>query len=145
MSNELVHTMRFEVPQFVDVEDKIFGPFTWKQFVYLAGGAGAAFMMFVFLPLFVFILFGVPLAVFAAGLAFYKINNRPLSFMLEAIFSYFTKGKQYRWRKDVVVDIQPRETAVPDFSVVSHNNLSSLSRALEVKAMHKDIENPKRI
>ncbi len=32
--------MRFEVPQFIDVEDKIFGPFTFKQFLYLAGGAG---------------------------------------------------------------------------------------------------------
>jgi len=32
--------MRFEVPQFIEVEDKIFGPFTWKQFIYLMGGEG---------------------------------------------------------------------------------------------------------
>ena len=34
--------MRFEVPQFVDIEDKIFGPLTFKQFIYIAGGAGVS-------------------------------------------------------------------------------------------------------
>ena len=38
--------MRFEVPQFIEIEDKIFGPFTWKQFVYLAGGVGLAAVIF---------------------------------------------------------------------------------------------------
>ena len=33
-------TMMFSVPQFIDVEDKIIGPLTLKQFIYLAGGAG---------------------------------------------------------------------------------------------------------
>lgn len=129
--------MRFEVPQFVDVEDKIFGPFTWKQFVYLTGGAGAAFIIFITMPFFIFVLIGGPIIALSAGLAFYRINNRPLSFMIEAVFTYFTNGKQYRWRKEQVKE-EPLSLAkeAPDFSVISHNNLSSMSRALEVKAMH---------
>jgi len=35
--------MRFEVPQFIDVEDKLFGPLTFTQFVYLAGSGGISF------------------------------------------------------------------------------------------------------
>jgi hypothetical protein len=132
--------MKFEVPQFIDVEDRIFGPFTWKQFVYLAGGAGAAFMLFVFLPFILFVLIGGPIIAFALGLAFYQINNRPLSFMIEAIVTYFTKDRQYRWRKEVVKEATHQAAATPDFSIVSHNNLSSLSRSLELKAMHKEHE-----
>jgi hypothetical protein len=129
--------MRFEVPQFVDVEDKIFGPFTWKQFVYLAGGAGAAFIIYISLPFFFFVLFGGPLIALSLGLAFYKVNNRPLSYMIEAVFTYFASGKQYRWRKEQVPDAaEAAPKQAPDFSVISHNNLSSMSRALEVKAMH---------
>ena len=38
--------MQFKVPQFLDIEDKIFGPFTFKEFVYLAGGAGLCFILY---------------------------------------------------------------------------------------------------
>ena len=131
--------MRFEVPQFVDVEDKIFGPFTWKQFVYLAGGAGATFMLFVFLPFILFVLLSIPVVTLSLGLAFYQVNNRPLSATLEAIFTYFTRERQYRWKKEEVAQVAAPRTPAPDFSVVSHNNLSSLSRSLELKAMHKEL------
>lgn len=134
--------MRFEVPQFVDVEDKIFGPFTWKQFVYLAGGTGAAFIIFITLPFIIFVLVGGPLIAFSLALAFYRVNNRPLSFMIEAVFTFFTSGKKYRWRKDQVKEATVSAAKeVPDFSVRSHNNLSSMSRALEVKAMHGEKRN----
>ena len=44
--------MRFQVPQFIEVEDKIFGPLTFKQFVYVTGGVGLAVILFLFLPRF---------------------------------------------------------------------------------------------
>ena len=70
--------MRFQVPQFIDIEDKIFGPLTIKQFIYIAGGAGLSFILFRFLPL----ILTIPLALIVIGmsiaLAFYQINNKPL-------------------------------------------------------------------
>jgi hypothetical protein len=71
--------MRFEVPQFIEIEDKIFGPFTWKQFVYLAGGIGLSAVIFFAAPFIVFVLIGVPLGGLAILLAFYPVNNRPFS------------------------------------------------------------------
>ncbi len=132
--------MRFEVPQFVDVEDKIFGPFTWKQFVYLAGGTGAAFILWYFLPFLLFVLVGGPVIILALGLAFYQINNRPLSFMIEAIFGYFSHSRLYLWKKEIIIESPTLRTDVPDFTVVSHNNITSLARSLEMKAMHKELE-----
>lgn len=91
--------MQFKVPQFLDIEDKIFGPFTFRQFIYLAGGAGLCFVLYKLLG----IIFGaIPiLAVggLTAALTFYRPNNKPFINMLEAGFKYFTQNKLYIWEK----------------------------------------------
>lgn len=92
--------MKFEVPQFIDVEDKVFGPFTFKQFVYLAGGAGLAVVIWVFVPKII----GVPLILgvvgLAAALAFYKVNEKPFVFFLESAFRFLLSSKLYIWKKE---------------------------------------------
>ena len=87
--------MRFEVPQFIEIEDKIFGPLTWKQFVYVAGGGGLVAVLFFFTPFIVFVLLGTPVAVITFLLSFYPVNNRPFSSFLEAAVRYFKGTKLY--------------------------------------------------
>ena len=91
--------MQFEVPQFIDIEDRIFGPLTWRQFLYLGGGIGMGVVLFFTTSIIIFLLIGLPLAVLAGALAFYPVNNRPFSFFLEAIFNYLGSSKLYLWRK----------------------------------------------
>src|ERR1700741_4699631 len=93
--------MRFEVPQFIEVEDKIIGPFTWKQFIYLAGGGGAVLVLFFMLPFFLFAIFGIPIAALAGFLAFHQVNNRPFADFLESVVTYVSGRKLYLWRKEV--------------------------------------------
>ncbi len=91
--------MQFKVPQFLDIEDKIFGPFTFREFVYLAGGAGLCFVLYKLLGLF---LGAIPILVIAAlsgALTFYRPNNKPFIFMLEAGFNYTLKNKLYIWQR----------------------------------------------
>lgn len=92
--------MEYQVPQFIEVEDKIFGPLTLKQFIYIAGGAGLTAILFLYLPLFLAIILAVPVVSLAGALAFYKVNNKSFVEILEAGFSYYTKGKLYLWKKD---------------------------------------------
>lgn len=92
--------MRFQVPQFIDVEDKIFGPLTLKQFIYVAGGLSIAVVGVVFFGIFFGLLLASPIVVLAFALAFYKINNRPFVHTLESAFRYATKDKLYIWRKE---------------------------------------------
>ena len=92
--------MRFQIPQFIDVEDKIFGPFTLKQFIYLAGGVSTALMGVTFFGLFFGLLVSSPIILLALALAFYKINNRPFIHTLESAFKYMTKDKLYIWQKN---------------------------------------------
>lgn len=91
--------MQFKVPQFLDIEDKIFGPFTFSQFVYLAGGAGLCFILYKLLG---FLLGAIPIlavAGFALALTFYRPNNKPLVNMIESAMKYAMQDKLYIWKR----------------------------------------------
>ncbi|HEX4798945.1 MAG TPA: PrgI family protein [Candidatus Paceibacterota bacterium] len=128
--------MRFEVPQFIEVEAKIIGPFTWKQFVYLAGGVGVLVILFLSAPFFVFLIFGFPLFIIAGALAFQKINNRPISIFFESVFNYVIKKKLYLWRKTEQQHIieQSNNTSASNVSLAYTNQktLHKLSHNLEL-------------
>ncbi len=133
--------MRFQVPQFIEVEDKIFGPLTFKQFIYIAGGVGIAFVVYSILPLFFAILFIVPVVGFSLALAFYKINNKPFISVMEYALKYTLSNKLYVWKKEknipkkekVAEDINPN-TYIPK---LSDSKLKDLSWSLDV---HKKIQ-----
>jgi len=136
--------MRFEVPQFIEIEDKIFGPLTWRQFVYLGGGVGAAVVMFLILPTLLAIAIGIPLALLAGALSFYPINNRPFSYFLEAVWNYLTNDKLYLWHRKIdVVYNEPtiKKTQAPIITPnnrgTNHKSITSLTRKLELQALQK--------
>lgn len=90
--------MKFQVPQYIEVEDKIFGPLTLRQFVYVLGSAGLTFIFYRFLGIFGLVL-GIPILIFGVLLAFYKHNNRPFAFFVESALRYAINKKLYLWRK----------------------------------------------
>ncbi len=92
--------MRFQVPQFTDVEDKIIGPLTFKQFIYLGGSVGLIVILFSFLPKFLAIFFALPVAALGGLLAFYKVNNQPFIRVVEAYLKYSITNKLYLWKHE---------------------------------------------
>lgn len=90
--------MQFQVPQFLDVEDKIIGPFTIKQFLYMGGGLGMGYLAFRFIP-YLGVLLGLGFAALGATLAFYKFNNKPFIFIIESAFNYLSNTRFYVWKK----------------------------------------------
>ncbi len=135
--------MRFQVPQFIDVEDKIFGPLTIKQFIYLLGGAGISFIIYTFIKNIVIdAILIVPVIGFALALAFYKINNKPFINVVEAAFNYYFNNKLYIWKKvdkPIVSKAapQPSDSAstLADFYVpkLSDSKLKDLTWSLDIK------------
>lgn len=140
--------MRFEVPQFIEIEDKIFGPLTWRQFLYLGGGLGMAVALVITLPTLIGILLAIPLATLSAALAFYSVNSRPFSFFLEAIVNYLKGKRLYLWRKKsemVHSTFTPsmnsgRNGGPPDQlrKPRKKKDIASLSRKLELQALQKN-------
>ena len=101
--------MQFQVPQFIDVEDKIFGPFTVKQFIYLAGAVGIIFVLNSFLPFFFAVIIGGPVIALGVALAFYKVINRPFINIVEAVFKYILGNRLYIWKKEEKKIIRKKE------------------------------------
>lgn len=91
--------MRFAVPQFIDVPDKIFGPLTLKQAIYVAGGGGIILAVFSRLGFFWAVLIGLPVGIVSFALAFAKVNNRPFIHMLYSASFYSVRNKLYLWKK----------------------------------------------
>ncbi|OGG47679.1 hypothetical protein A2671_01605 [Candidatus Kaiserbacteria bacterium RIFCSPHIGHO2_01_FULL_49_13] len=92
--------MQFQVPQFIEVEDKIFGPLTFRQFAYLAGAAGFAVVVHAFVSWTITIFISAPVIALALALAFYKVNSRPFITVLEAAFYYALSKKLYLWKHE---------------------------------------------
>lgn len=127
--------MRFQVPQFIEIEDKIFGPFTVKQFVYLAGGAGLCFILYHYLNFYIALFFIVPIASFSLALALYRVNNRPFILVVESAFKFFLTDKLYIWKK---TDRKPehKEEEVAPVSIyvpkLSDSKLKDLTWSLDI-------------
>ena len=136
--------MRFEVPQFIEIEDKIFGPFTWRQFVYLGGGVGLAVVLFFVAPFFITFLVGIPVAMLAAALAFYPVNSRPFSVLLESMWEYYKNSRVYYWRRnrDVVYKSE-QVTGMTTYTnaemppPTGESGLNSLAHKLELNVLEE--------
>lgn len=103
--------MEYQVPQFIEVEDKIIGPLTLKQFIYIAGAGGLCIIFFVYLNIFVAVILSLPVAGLAAALSFYKINGKPFIEVLEAGFNYYTGAKFFLWKHEEQKDAEKNATA----------------------------------
>lgn len=90
--------MQFQVPQFLDVEDKIFGPLTLRQFLYLAAAAAISFMLFFTLEEWLWVICTGIVGVIAITLAFVKFNGRPALYMIGSMLKYTWFPKLYLWQ-----------------------------------------------
>ena len=92
--------MEYQVPQFIEVEDKVVGSLTFRQFVYIAGTAGLCVVFFAYLPLVLALLLSVPVIALGVALSFYKVNGKSFIQILEAGFNYYTGSKFFLWKKE---------------------------------------------
>ncbi len=130
--------MRFQIPQFIEVEDKIFGPLSIKQFIYLAGGFGLSVMFYIFVPYFlVALVFIIPIIAVSLALAFYKVNNKPFIVLVENAFTYILNPKLYIWRREeqeVIPDkIDPHDFSASVIPKLSTSKLKEMNWALDIK------------
>lgn len=129
--------MKYQIPQFIEIEDKIFGPFTLKQFLYLGGGASIAFILWSILPKFIAVLIIIPVAVLTGSLAFWRPNNRPFIAMIESAIKYFFGSKLYIWKKQERKPVKKNVDEVKEYNQMtvpkmSDSRLKELTWSLDV-------------
>lgn len=132
--------MQFQVPQFIEVEDKIFGPLTFRQFVFIAGGVGFAYVLYRLLPLILAAPLIAGVAGLAAALAFFQFNGRPFILAMENAFYYFIHPKLYLWdnehkKRDLVKKANVSTSAAAALYVprLSESKLHDLAWSLDIQ------------
>ncbi|MCR4333437.1 MAG: PrgI family protein [Patescibacteria group bacterium] len=145
--------MEYQVPQFIEVEDKIVGPLTLKQFIYIAGASGICIIFFFYLQMLFAILLSLPVVAFAAALAFYKVNGKPFVEVIEAGFNYYTGAKLFLWKhRESTIPEQKSAAAAAKAEAaapvprgtpkLTRGKLSELAWSLDVKAMGNNSNTP---
>lgn len=136
--------MQYVVPQFIEVEDKVIGPLTVRQFlIILAGGMVCAIGYSLFdTELFIFtsvVLLGV-----AAAFAFLEINGQKLEKYVTNVLYYTTHPKVRVWAKDIsvaheqVTNFEKRSVVLKSEGLeeVSKSKLRELALLLDTSARH---------
>jgi membrane protein implicated in regulation of membrane protease activity len=129
--------MLFNVPQFIDIEDKIVGPLTAKQLGWIALGGVILLILFGSLDMQAFIIGAVIVGVIVGALAFYRPYGQPLIKFTISSIVFFMRPKIYIWRrlsgsiapsakvKNKVVKTIPKTT-------LDNQNLSEISHLLDM-------------
>lgn len=127
--------MRFQVPQFTEVEDKIVGPLTFKQFIYLAGAGGACIVIYTLMPRFLAFILIAPVALFGVALAFFKVHGRPFIRVVESFLKYSVASKLYIWKHGEKAVAPKKEEESEPIAVpkLSESKLGDLKWSLDVK------------
>lgn len=135
---------QFQVPQFITVEDKVFGPLTIKQFLYILPGAlliigaYAIFQPFLFYPV------AVITGSLSISLAFLKISDVPFPIILKNAAFYLIHPRLYVWKRGVPMtkehshEAPTPETTVKVVPKISQSKLSDLAWNLDVKEEIKE-------
>ena len=97
--------MQYQVPQFIDIEDRIIGPLTLKQFLYLAFGGAILFVTWFIFKFYIWIIIAIPVTAAASAFAFIKINDRPFVYFFLSFVNYHLKPKLY------IFSIKPKNDA----------------------------------
>lgn len=102
--------MQYRVPQFIEEESKIAGPFTLKQ-VFIVGMAGGIIFTMYFsfgeVNMFLFLILSGIIAAVAVAMAFLKIDGRPFTQMMTYFMNFTIMPKLYLWkRKETPVFLQ---------------------------------------
>lgn len=110
---------RIKIPQGVTKEDKLIGPLTLKQFLYLLGGASIVFIAYQYyarqyLYFVEFLFISLIFAMLTVALAFVRINGRSFSTFLGSLFRFIFVSKQRSWDKEPRTQLPAMKVSAQD-------------------------------
>ncbi|MCD4704757.1 PrgI family protein [bacterium] len=131
--------MRYIVPQFIDIESKIFGPITVRQFLIMTVGGLFIFLAFKLADFSLFIFETIIISIVIIVFAFVKINGKLFhNFLLDLLNYIFKTPKIAVWDKEVsILNIKKAEIEKEkdpysfQEKKLPHNKLSELSLILD--------------
>jgi hypothetical protein len=134
---------QFTVPQFIDVEPKIIGPITTRQFLIFLAAALLIFLCYKTLDFTSFVVVGVFIFALSGVFAFLKINGRPFHFFLLNLFQTFKKPALRVWNHKAITLENKEEKQIeyekilPPDKYFAAQKLAELSLIIDTKGRYK--------
>lgn len=136
--------MLFSVPQYIDIEDKIAGPLTAKQLLWMAGMAATGFLLYVMLPKIFFYALLVPVVLIFLALAFYRPQGQAFYVFVFNLVNFMFHSKVYVWRRSSTLKqiIQEKQAAQKENQkkkqMLTSEELADLARMLDSAGMERN-------
>lgn len=116
----------YKVPQDVEADDKLIGPFSFRQFIYLIIVALALGLAFILSRLFIGLaVIPLPIVIFFGALALPLRKDQPMETYLAAIVSFYVKPRKRLWTPDgqqsLIQIVAARTTNGPQLKDLSQN------------------------
>ncbi len=127
--------MQYQVPQFIDTEDKVVGPFSLRQFAYVGVAGLVSAIAYFFLQTWLFLIIALVLVGGSLALSFIKINGRPLIKVATAALDYYWKPQIYVWKTE-----NPIATTSPH-APSAVRELPPIQTIAQGNSLHKSWEN----
>lgn len=97
--------MQFVVPQFIEVESKVIGPISIRQFIILLSGAAVLYIEFELFSFWVFGIIGLFTTAIVGVFAFAKVNSQPFHIFALSAIQTFRRPKLSIWNRDVTTHV----------------------------------------
>ncbi|KKP88457.1 MAG: hypothetical protein UR93_C0013G0017 [Berkelbacteria bacterium GW2011_GWA2_35_9] len=130
---------RYKVPQNIDLQDKIFGPLTLFQFLYVLGGGMIFYVFFKNQQTILMIFVGIPAFLIGIALAFIKVNDQPFTKFIVSFVSFSLGVKKRIWRKtgqtataEITPDKEVKKVKAPTKNL-SVNDINQIAQILDNK------------
>lgn len=137
---------QFTVPQFIDVEDKIIGPLSVRQFIIMLVDFGLVFAAYKLFDFSLFLFSSIIIVVVGFVFAFIKINGAPFHYFLLNLLQTLKRNRLRVWNK-VVDNIEILPDIVPVFQEakderpeVSSSHLSRLALVVDTRGYYSGEE-----
>lgn len=101
--------MQYQVPQFIETEDRIVGPLTLKQFIYIVITAAVSVLLYFITNFTFWLIMTVIVGGAGSALAFIRINGQPLLRLMFSAFRYLWQPQIYIWQPELVPAHEPPE------------------------------------
>jgi hypothetical protein len=130
--------MLFNVPQFINIEDKVVGPLTAKQLGWLALGGVILFVFFTLLDSAAFTIAAIITGAIFGALAFYRPYNQSLISFIGSSISFVFRPRLYVWKRygenmKPVKKTAERPSPIAKRKVLNSKKIEEISKRLDLK------------
>jgi hypothetical protein len=134
--------MQFQVPQFIETEDKVVGPFSLRQFAYVGAACLISAIFYFAVATWLFLIIAIILIGGALAVSFVHVEGRPLINILISAASFYWKPQTYIWQPEQTASATRKSRPAAKSGLSLEDIVSGMALKKKWEAIEKDSPAP---